>query len=212
MIQDSTSRWSLRATTPGVQPEHAQALAKPTLYLDYDGPLHPNAASIGANGTAFLSAPFHYHELFEHAPILDDIVGNTPNLQIVISSTWVMEFGLGACIARLPTRLGSKVTGATWCEETLRQLGHGEIDLGSKDLRNEWRRTSRHDQISAHARAFQIKEWIALDDQDARWPDAERGRLVLCDERDGLSRKLTQRDLERALTKLTGSSRVAHPA
>lgn len=208
MIQDSLPSWILRDVPPGLRPESA----KPTLYLDFDGPLHPNSASIDASGTAFLQEPFHYHELFEHAPILDDLVGDAPNLQIVISSTWVMEFGLEACIARLPPRLGSKVAGATWCKETLQQLRHGVIDLESKDLRNEWRRTSRHEQISTHSQAFQIKEWIALDDQDARWPDAERGRLVLCDERDGLSRKLTQVDLGRALSKLTGSRSAAHSA
>lgn len=172
------------------------------LYLDFDGPLHPNAASIDSSGAIFLREPFQYHELFEHAPILDEIIGNAQNLQIIISSTWAMEFGLKECIRRLPERIGSRVAGATWCKETIAQLGHECVDLDSKQLRNEWRRNSRHEQISAHAKAFGITNWLALDDQDARWPEAERGRLVLCDERDGLSRKLTQAELSRALAKL----------
>lgn len=174
-----------------------------TLYLDFDGPLHPNAAHIDSNGP-HLRPPFEYHELFEHAPILDALIGETQDLQIIISSTWAMELGLQECIARLPSRVAERVTGSTWCAETLSQLGYNTPDLSSSTLRSAWRRTSRYEQITAHAEVFGIDQWLALDDQDARWPDDERHRLVCCNEFDGLSRTLTRADFTRALQKMMG--------
>lgn len=182
-----------------------------TLYLDFDGPLHPNAAHIDSRGP-HLRPPFEYHELFEHAPILDSLIGETQDLQIIISSTWAMELGLQECIARLPARIAERVTGATWCHKTLAHLvGKQHTDLTSSALRSAWRRTSRYEQISAHAEVFGIDKWFALDDQDARWPDEERHRLVCCNEFDGLSRTLTRADFSRALQKMMGQQQPSAP-
>lgn len=176
----------------------------PTLYLDFDGVLHPNAAYIDEKG-AHLRPPFEYHELFENAPILAEILANIGSkadaLQIIISSTWVMEFGLDECIARLPNEIGKRVTGATWRPETLKSAGVTH-DIDSPEARRAWRMLSRYDQISAHAGTFEIGDWIAIDDHDLRWPEEERSRLVHCDERDGISRKLTQADCVRAIERL----------
>lgn len=172
-----------------------------TLYLDFDGVLHPNAAFIDSSGP-HLRPPFDYHELFENAALLDELIGDASDLQIIISSTWAMDFGLQECINRLPERIGKRVAGATWCAQTIENLGRDAGEMDSKDLRRDWRRYSRYEQIEAHAQAFGIANWIALDDQDARWPDDERRRLVHCDERDGLSRTLTQADFARALASL----------
>ncbi len=181
------------------------------LYLDFDGPLHPNAAYINASG-AHLRPPFEYHELFENAPILDELIGDAEDLQIIISSNWSMEMGLQECIDRLPKRIAERVTGTTWCPETLVRLGHQNPDLNSADLRSAWRRHSRYEQIAAHAESFGIPNWMAIDDQAERWPDTERNRLVHCDERDGLSRTLTQAECGRALRKLLAAAPSRRPS
>lgn len=177
---------------------HNQPMEIHSLYLDFDGPLHPNAAFINSSG-AHLRPPFEYHELFENAPILDSLIGDAHCLQIIISSTWAMEFSLHECIRRLPPRIAARVKGATWCPEAIAHMGLDRQPMAPDDLQRAWRRASRYEQIHAHAEAFGITNWIALDDQGDRWPEEERVRLVLCDERDGLSSAVAQAEFSRAM-------------
>lgn len=72
--------------------------ALPTLFLDFDGVLHPNHAEPG--------------QLFGRAPLLADALQGC-DVAIVISSSWRFQWDLQDLRARLPIGLQAKVIEAT---------------------------------------------------------------------------------------------------
>ena len=71
---------------------------KPTLFLDFDGVLHPN-----------LARP---EQRFERMPLLAQALEGT-ELHIIISSSWRFEWSLSRLIGLFPTSLQSRVAGTT---------------------------------------------------------------------------------------------------
>ena len=62
------------------------------LYLDFDGALHPDAVfKYPKPPTIRLQAPGH--ELFESAPLLDQLLAQYPDIRIVLSTSRVQELG-----------------------------------------------------------------------------------------------------------------------
>ena len=72
--------------------------APPTLFLDFDGVLHPNLADPG--------------QLFKQAPLLADALDGHA-LQIVVSSSWRFQVDLAGLRSVLPQRLRGKVCDVT---------------------------------------------------------------------------------------------------
>lgn len=139
------------------------------LFLDFDGVLHPNEAYTTPSGVVLRCDG---HNLFEHSELLANLLEPHPNVQIILSTSWVWTIGFERTKEHLPVRLQSKIIGATW---------HSEID----EL-PIWDRLTRYEQINICANSRGIKDWIAVDDNDTGWPSNKRHCLVHTNEWGGL--------------------------
>ncbi len=158
------------------------------LYLDFDGVLHPDGVHI-TDGRPELMKP---GRLFEHAHILEEALGYHPEVQIVLSTSWVGAFGYKATLAYLPPGIQARVIGHTWREP--QQVGMYSMQRFS-DL-------TRFQQIMLHVSTNRITNWITLDDLHSNsqdWPEKYRQHLVLCHPDSGLGDPDVQAALNTAL-------------
>ncbi len=70
-----------------------------TIFLDFDGVLHPIGGTVAQ---------------FEYAPLLVAALEPHPTAQIVLSTSWVPVFGLDESKDMLPAELQRRVIGATY--------------------------------------------------------------------------------------------------
>lgn len=138
------------------------------LFLDFDGVLHPDAAYLYGK-TPVLNAN---GALFMWAGLLVDALADHPDVRIVLSTSWVRLLSFKRARDYLPPVLHGRVIGGTW---------HSGAD------RWEWEQLTRHQQIRRYVNRNRVTHWLALDDDDEKWGDADRDRLVLCDPDAGLS-------------------------
>ncbi len=148
------------------------------LLLDYDGVLHPNEAYITKTGVVLRCDG---HNLFEHAEMLADLIAPYPHVKIVLSTSWVPALTFAKAKARLPTRLQEKVKGATW--------------QTSMRVRELWDTYTRYQQILFWVRRHGVTEWVAVDDDNAGWPEDKRHHLVHTNEWGGIGDKAAQDEL-----------------
>lgn len=153
-------------------------MLKKTLYLDYDGVLHPfdeNADSLQRQSEDTEANLFCWAPILE--AILDDIdpVGE---IAIVLSTTWAQRTHWTLARNHLPNSLRSRVIGGTHPAPVARGI-----------------------QIELHAMDFGISDtdWIAIDDDDYNWPTQHVERLIKCSPHIGLSCKKTQQELLKKL-------------
>jgi hypothetical protein len=140
-----------------------------TLFLDYDGALHPNEVYQRPGRGIVLE--MEGHTLFEHAEALAELLEPHPGVRIVLSTSWVWTLDFKRAKARLPDALQARVKGATW---------HSSMD------REWWNALTRFEQIDTYVRRHGLTDWIAIDDNDIGWPDELRYRLIHCDEHGGI--------------------------
>lgn len=158
----------------------------PVLYLDFDGPLHPNEVYQTKSGIV-LRAPGH--KLFENVPILESILERYPTVRIVLSTSWVVAKGFEFARSQLSPMLQERVIGATFHRRYMRK--------------GEFTNMSRGMQIYSDSTRRSTGGWVALDDDSFGWPRACLDRLVCCDETAGLASEQTQRELVNQLDALT---------
>jgi hypothetical protein len=140
------------------------------LYLDFDGVLHhENVLWHPARG-AYAGAPGF--ELFEHAALLEELLVPYPSLRIVLSTSWVRQYGCYGASKRLPAGLRARVIGATY---------HSRMNL------TEFLEKPRGQQVHEDVLRRCPRGWLALDDVDEGWPAELRSRVVITDERLGIS-------------------------
>ncbi len=143
------------------------------LFLDFDGVLHPDAAFMTRRGVE-LRGP---GELFMWTPILENLLADSPQIKVVLSTSWVRELGFRAAKKRLPESVQARVIGATW---------HSGEAKGWPD-QIEWDVLSRYEQVMRYCGRARLSDWIALDDDIAGWPDDQQHRLLRCDPNTGLA-------------------------
>lgn len=142
--------------------------ATPTLFLDFDGPLHSaEIQAINRHGE-FIPHP----ELFAGVPVLNELLKPFPNVQIVVSSDWrlvVDDDTLKQLIGPLSTRFA----------------GIMEISV-----------SSRVEAIKEEARRRQLSKWLALDDHPtvAKVGKAD-SRFIVCDPIVGIASPAVQQEL-----------------
>lgn len=148
----------------------------PTLYLDYDGVLHPeNVHRNTKTGRITLACQEMPHaKLFMWAPDLLAEVSNRP-LQIVLSTSWVPTLGFDRAQNYLPEELHSIIAGATYHRRRF--------------TKDEWFQMHRYQQIAQHAHRHGITEWMALDDDTNGWPPTMWHRIIPCDAVHGFSQQ-----------------------
>lgn len=136
----------------------------PTLYLDYDGVLHPADVRIT---TAEPLRPRVYnggptdHQLFEHAGLLERILSPFADVKIVLSTSWVRTLGYEFTVQQLPPSLQARVIGTIWQGELLQHPPR-----------------TRYDAIQSDATARGLEHWLALDDDVEGWPEEQRYRVI----------------------------------
>ncbi|HEY9209965.1 MAG TPA: HAD domain-containing protein [Methylotenera sp.] len=160
-----------------------------TLYLDFDGVLHPDAVYVAKAGGLELRAP---GKILMHADILIVALGYHPEVEVILSTSWVNHFGFCKTKKKLPQALRDRVTGTTWCED--RQVGTYSY--------SRFHKLTRFQQIWAHVFRNGITNWVALDDLHSGsepWPAEHREHLILCDGKTGLGDTEVQAALNTAL-------------
>jgi hypothetical protein len=154
-----------------------------TLFLDYDGVLHPDAAYmvegrpvLRADGTLFMWAEHLVSALADH-----------PDVQIVLSTSWARELRFARARNYLPDPLKERVIGATWhsgmkMSEEFRPLGRFTW----------WDLSPRYQQIKRYVDRARLTKWLAIDDKPEGWLDVDRHHLVRTDGDKGLSDPVVQ--------------------
>lgn len=160
------------------------------LYLDYDGVLHHESVYRHPKHGISLSAGPDF-KLFQHAPLLGELLRPYPEVRIVLSTSWVRVMGLRRAASYLPDELRARVVGATF---------HARM------VRVEFVHTSRGLQVYEDYLRRSPSAALALDDDDDGWPVAFRKHLVLTDEVHGISLPRVRKELESKLASHFGTS------
>lgn len=160
------------------------------LYLDFDGVLHHENVLRHPRRGIYLGAPPEF-TLFQHAALLEALLQPYPAIRIVLSTSWVRVFGYSRSVKRLPPGLQEKVIGATY-HSRMNEQRFTQLPRGVQVLEDVARREPR--------------DWLAVDDTGDGWPKEHLQRLVLTDERLGLSAPGTAERLSARLQAWRGSS------
>lgn len=157
------------------------------LYLDFDGVLHHYDVYLDRRNRPILRG---MGKLFEYAEILESALDPYPEVEIVLSTSWVRTKGFSYARKRLPPGLRERVIGATW-HSTFRR---------DPDLEFWWvKYSSRYQQVSRDLARRQPQAWLALDDDSEGWPIEANGNLVLCDPLLAFGDEHVQAALQKAL-------------
>lgn len=136
------------------------------LFVDYDGVLHRLSAYRTRRG--IVSSDPQTIQLFEYAPVLEEAIEPYPDLEIVLSSSWVPTLGFDRAKNSLPASLRGRVTGATF---------HSKFHDAAS-----WAVIGRGIQILRYVRVHRLLHWLAIDDQRDGFDDYDE-HLVKCDEK-----------------------------
>jgi hypothetical protein len=120
----------------------------PTLYLNFGGVLNIGQGLVDNEGFITLASG---REPFEHPPILINLLMSRPQVQIIVTTSWLQTLGADRTIELLPYELRRRVVGTT--RGTPPRLG--ELHNGSAKVWVPIR----------HARKHEIQKWLALDDE-----------------------------------------------
>lgn len=157
----------------------------PTLFLDYDGVLHPDNVW-RRTGRPVLMGP---GSRFMWSGLLEAVLAPYPGVNIILSTSWVRAVGFERARERLPQALYNRVTGATW---------HSRMD---PDVFN---RLTRSQQVISCAARNRLGRWLAIDDDVEDWAENYRDRLVATRSETGLSDSAVMIRLNQLLKQLHG--------
>jgi hypothetical protein len=143
---------------------------QPVLYLDYDGVLHHEDVHWHPRKGAYMH-PTGF-TLFEHAELLNNLLRPYPHLLIVLSTSWVRQYGCHGAAKRLPAGLRERVIGSTF-HSRMNEMEFAEKPRGVQVWEDSLRRLP--------------SQWFAIDDTAFDWPHWCRECLVHTDERLGIS-------------------------
>lgn len=135
------------------------------LYLDFDGVLHHENVHYHPRRGAYMATPGF--ALFEHAGLLEELLLPYPDLRIVLSTSWVRQYGCTGTAKRLATSLSSRVIGATF---------HSRMDKGL------FLDKPRGVQVWEDSLRRKPLDWLALDDDYIDWPDSCVEKYLRTDE------------------------------
>ena len=159
---------------------------KKLIYLDYDGVLHDDDVYFHPKRGIYLDAP--NRQLFEWMPILETLLVPHPDVGIVLSTSWVRVKSFSYAKERLSLVLQEKVVGATFHSREMRKSTFDDMSRGAQVVQDVSRR--------------QPLSWLAIDNDDEDWPATHSDKLVLTQDRTGLSDPKVQIALAKALFRL----------
>lgn len=149
-----------------------------TLFLDYDGVLHPDTVYL-VSGEPELLGDNNQLGLFCWIDHLIEVIGDL-DLEIVLSTTWKDHLGFERAAGYLPDELRWRV------------IGHTVSHLKFPHM-------SRYRAIRNYVNEHNIQDWIALDDDDEEWSVEDIDNLVLAHGDSGISAPDVQHALRRKL-------------
>ena len=158
------------------------------LYLDYDGVLHHENCLWHPKIGAYLSAPVGY-VLFQHAELLEQLLAPYPQVQIVLSTSWVRQYGCSKAAKNLRPVLRSRVIGATY-NSNMREHEFSALPRGLQVWSDVVKRKPRN--------------WLAIDDVAEGWPENSLPNFVLTHKQDGISDTAVLAELQEKLEKMCG--------
>ena len=140
------------------------------LFLDFDGVLHPTGAEA---------------EHFVNLPRLERVLRETPEVRVVISSSWQDAHPLGALKGFFSADIAARIVG------------------GTRSVNRDAEAESRYDQIRMYLRRARHSStaWVALDDAAHEFPEGCE-QLVLCESARGFDDE-AERRLRTALGLMT---------
>ena len=153
------------------------------LYLDFDGVLHHENVLWHPRIGAYMSAPDGY-VLFQHAEPLERMLTPHPEVQIVLSTSWVLRYGCARSAKQLRPSLRNRVISATFHSKMK------EVEFTAK---------SRGMQVWEEVLKRRPRDWLALDDDWLDWPECCSDKYVRTHLSEGLSDAAVQ---QRFATKL----------
>jgi len=130
-------------------------------YLDFDGVLHDECVYSSRAAGIFIATPGR--TLFEWMPILEELLAPHPDVKIVLSTSWVHVKGFNFAKRKLSLSLRARVVGTTY-DRSLSSIDFVRVPRGRQVLNDVERRKP--------------ESWFAIDDDDYRWPQEYRDRLV----------------------------------
>lgn len=139
------------------------------LYLDYDGVLHHENVLWHPRRGTYAGPPGFI--LFEHAALLDELLAPYPQMNIVLSTSWVRTYGCYRTAQRLPEGLRRRVIGATFHSRMNEQL---------------FLMKPRGKQVLEDVARRRPIDWLALDDDYEGWPE-DSDHVILTHEEFGIS-------------------------
>lgn len=140
------------------------------LYLDFDGVLHHEDVWWHPRRGAFIKTPGY--RLFEHIALLERVLAPFPEIDIVLSTSWVRFRGYSKTVKRLSPVLRERVVGATY-HTGMNRDSFAALPRGIQVLNDVARRKPR--------------QWLALDDDAPGWVPEYRKHLIQTDPALGLS-------------------------
>lgn len=140
------------------------------LYLDFDGVLHHEDVWWHPRRGAYIRPPGY--SLFAHMPLLEEVLEPHPDVQIVLSTSWVRVRRYSNAVKRLSPQLRERVIGATF-HTRMNRDSFEALPRGVQVLHDVARRRPRH--------------WLALDDDDQGWGTEYRDHLIHTDSVLGIS-------------------------
>ena len=159
----------------------------PVLYLDFDGVLHHHNVLWSASKGPYLDASSR-ERLFEHAPLLVELLEPHPAVRIVLSTSWAMKYGCHGAARRLPLELRTRVVGATF---------HSQMN------RAEFESAYRGMQVWADVFRRRPSDWLAIDDDYLQWPAWCRNKLVRSHPEKGLADPAVVEQVRLGLQRIT---------
>ncbi|WP_236962031.1 HAD domain-containing protein [Hydrogenophaga sp. SL48] len=147
-----------------------RGLDETVLYLDFDGVLHHEDVWWHPRRGVYIKTPGY--QLFEHVPLLEEVLASFPEVRIVLSTSWVRYQRFSGSVRRLSPSLRERVIGATFHSRMNRQ-GFESLPRGIQVMNDVARRKPRN--------------WVALDDDLENWVPEYRNFLIHCDQVLGIS-------------------------
>lgn len=174
--RETASRTGIAASNKALHAPWGANLKQPrgqgetVLYLDFDGVLHHEDVWWHPRRGVYIKTPGN--QLFEHVPLLEEVLGEFPEAKIVLSTSWVRYQRFSGSAKRLGPFLRERVIGATF-HTRMNRTGFEGLPRGIQVLNDVARRRPLH--------------WVALDDDVENWVPEYKGFLIACDKVLGIS-------------------------
>ncbi|WP_233884652.1 HAD domain-containing protein [Paraburkholderia flagellata] len=166
----------------------------PTLFVDYDGALHRGHALLDESGEISLDTG---NPLFEFSPLLVSLLEPWPEVEIVLTTSWLSRLPVEEVVSYLPLPLARRVAGTT---------------LGYRARFGDWKTgIARTYIIRAYVFEHRLKNWLAIDDSVYGAHDlrtdflALEPHLVLLDSRRGIGDAQAQERIRDWLAEVYGA-------